>query len=75
MLKIETFSDASSLVDLRMKMIFFLVQTVEYILVFAVDGFVIIHLLIFQTLSFLVRVITKAPYLVLVSKLPVFHIW
>jgi len=44
--------------------------------VFAVDGFVVItYLLIFQTLYFVLPVITNAPYLVLVSKLPVFHTW
>jgi len=41
-----------------------------------VDGFVvIIYLLIFQTLDFISPAITNAPYLVLVSKLPVFHTW
>jgi len=44
--------------------------------VFAVDGsVVIIYLLIFQTLYFILPVITNTPYLVLVSKLPVFHTW
>ena len=41
-----------------------------------VDGFVvIIYLLISQTLYFVLPAITNAPYLVLVSKLQVFHTW
>jgi hypothetical protein len=44
--------------------------------VFVVDGsVVIIYLLIFQTLYFILPVITNTPYLVLVSKLPAFHTW
>jgi hypothetical protein len=44
--------------------------------VFVVDGLVvIIYLLIFQTLYFVLPAINNAPYLVLVSKLPVFHTW
>jgi hypothetical protein len=74
MLKIETFSHAStSSWSQHDDGLFFGPKCIR---VFVVDGsVVIIYLLIFQTLYFILPVITNTPYLVLVRKLPVFYTW